>query len=47
MAKKANKRGDVDRFTSDGHGLSIGKPNAQTRKAVKAYNKKQTGKKKK
>lgn len=34
-------RGDFDRFTSDGHGLTVSKPDAARRKIVAAYNKKQ------
>ena len=39
--KKNTDRGDFDRFTSDGYGLSVAKPDAAKRKIVAAYNKKQ------
>ena len=39
--KKSKERGDVDRFTSDGCGLSVSKPDAAKKKIVDAYNKKQ------
>ena len=39
--KKKEERGDFDRFTSDGCGLSVSKPDAAKKKIVDAYNKKQ------
>ncbi len=45
MATKKTDRGDFDRFTSDGYGLTVSKPDAARRKAVKAFNKKQQQKK--
>ena len=46
--KKCVDRGDFDRFTSDGFGLSVKKPDAAKKKIVAAYNKKnqKTAKKK-
>lgn len=41
MAKKTKDRGDLDRFTSDGYGLSVSKPDAEKKKVVDAFNKKQ------
>lgn len=40
MATKKD-RGDFDRFTSDGYGLDVSKPDAAKKKVVDAYNKKQ------
>lgn len=39
--KKNTDRGDFDRFTSEGIGVSVGKPDAAKKKIVNAYNKKQ------
>ena len=47
MAIKKNTttdRGDFDRFTSDGFGLTVSKPDATRRKAVAAYNRRQSAK---
>ena len=41
MAKKTKDRGDLDRFTTDGYGLSVSKPDAEKKKVVDAFNKKQ------
>ena len=41
MAKKNVDRGDFDRFTSDGYGLDVSKPDGAKKKVVDAYNKKQ------
>ena len=39
MATKKD-RGDFDRFTSDGYGLDVSKPDKAKKKVVDAYNKK-------
>lgn len=40
MATKKD-RGDFDRFTSDGYGLDVSKPDAAKKKIIDAYNRKQ------
>lgn len=40
MAKKGADRSEVDRFTSDGYGVTVERPNAAKKKKVDAMNRK-------